>query len=139
VFVVVGSVVQSGLIGRFVELLARFSGGNLFLACALLVWGSVAGSAFIDNVPFVAAMLPVCAGLAQQLGVPAELLAFGMMIGASVGGNITPIGASANIVAVGIARREGYHVTFRQFAAIGLPFTIAATAAAWGFLWLIWR
>ena len=109
------------------------------MAYTLVVWGSVAGSAFIDNVPFVAAMLPVCAGLAQQLGAPVEVFAFGMMIGASIGGNITPIGASANIVAVGIARREGHPIAFRQFLAIGLPFTIFSTAVVYAFLWLCWR
>ena len=139
IFVLVGSVIENGLVERFVEVLAGLSGQGVFVAFSLLVWGSVAGSAFIDNVPFVAAMLPVCAGLAQKLGVPPELFAFGMVIGASVGGNITPIGASANIVACGIAKREGYHVSFREFAAIGLPFTIAGVAAAYLFLWWFWR
>jgi Na+/H+ antiporter NhaD/arsenite permease-like protein len=139
IFVLVGSVLEAGLVERFVESLAALSGHGVFIAFSLLVWGSVAGSAIIDNVPFVAAMLPVCAGLAQRLGVPPELFAFGMVIGASVGGNITPIGASANIVACGIAKREGYHVSFREFISIGLPFTLAGTAVAYLFLWLFWR
>jgi Na+/H+ antiporter NhaD/arsenite permease-like protein len=139
VFILVGALVENGLIERMVEMLAGLSGRSVPLAYWLLVCGSVAASAFIDNVPFVAAMLPVCAGLAQRLGVPPELLCFGMMISASIGGNITPIGASANIVAVGIARREGDHVSFWRFAAIGLPFTIAGAGAACGLLWLVWR
>jgi len=139
IFIVVGGLTKSGLVDRFAQLLADASGGSTFLAYTLIVWGSVAGSAFIDNVPFVAAMLPVCVGLAQHLGVPVELFAFGMMIGASVGGNITPIGASANIVAVGIARREGHPISFRQFLAIGLPFTLLSTVVVYVFVWLFWR
>jgi Na+/H+ antiporter NhaD/arsenite permease-like protein len=140
VFVLVGSLVHSGLVDRFVDVLAGGdSGRGVFLVYTLLVWGSVAGSAVIDNVPFVAAMLPVCVGLAQRFGVPPELFAFGMMIGASVGGNITPVGASANIVACGIAKREGYHVSFGEFMKLGLPFTLAGVAAAYLFLWIFWR
>jgi Na+/H+ antiporter NhaD/arsenite permease-like protein len=138
VFVLVGSLVETGLMGKFVEVLAR-GGHGTFIVYSLIVWGSVAGSAVIDNVPFVAAMLPVCAGLAQRLGVAPELLAFGMMIGASVGGNITPVGASANIVACGIAKREGYQVSFGQFGRIGLPFTLAGVGVAYAFLWVFWR
>jgi Na+/H+ antiporter NhaD/arsenite permease-like protein len=139
VFVLVGSLVESGLVDRFVDILAGGAGRGVFLVFTLLVWGSVAGSAVIDNVPFVAAMLPVCGGLAQRLGVSPELFAFGMVIGASVGGNITPVGASANIVACGIAKREGYHVSFREFAKLGLPFTLAGVAVAYVFLWVFWR
>jgi len=81
----------------------------------------------------------VCWELAQRLGVSPELLAFGMVIGASVGGNITPVGASANIVACGIAKREGYHVSFGEFARLGLPFTLAGVVMAYAFLWVFWR
>jgi Na+/H+ antiporter NhaD/arsenite permease-like protein len=139
VFILVGSLVESGLVDRFVSVLAGDAGRGVFLVYTLLVWGSVAGSAVIDNVPFVAAMLPVCGGLAQRLGVPPELFAFGMVIGASVGGNITPVGASANIVACGIAKREGYHVSFREFMRLGLPFTVAGVVVAYLFLWVFWR
>ncbi|NLF32901.1 MAG: arsenic transporter [Planctomycetes bacterium] len=139
IFVVVGALTEVGLVDVFARALAGASGGSVLVAYTLLVWGSVAGSAFIDNVPFVAAMLPVCAGLAARLGAPVELLAFGMVVGASVGGNITPIGASANIVAVGIARREGDAVSFGRFLAIGLPFTLLSTGIVYLLLWPLWR
>lgn len=139
IFAVVGSLVENGLAEEFVGVLERVSGGNILLTYVIIVLGSVVGSAFIDNVPFVAAMLPVCLGLAARLAMSPELLSFGMMIGASIGGNITPIGASANIVAMGIARREGYPVSFPKFMTIGVPFTIAATSAACGLLWFVWR
>ena len=137
IFILVGSFSESGLIDRFVGSLATFSGQRVFFAYSLLVWGSVIVSALVDNVPFVAAMLPVCAGLAQRLGVPPELFSFGMMIGASVGGNITPVGASANIVAMGIMRKSGHKVKFFEFVRIGLPFTFFAVVASTLFAWIL--
>ncbi|MFZ5774399.1 MAG: SLC13 family permease [Thermodesulfobacteriota bacterium] len=139
IFMVVGSLVENGLVEKFVQVLEWLSGGSPLQIYFIIVAGSVLGSAIIDNVPFVAAMLPVCIGLATRLAIPPELLSIGMMIGASIGGNITPIGASANIVAVGIAKREGYEITFTEFIHIGLPFTIAATVAASTFVWFVWR
>jgi Na+/H+ antiporter NhaD/arsenite permease-like protein len=103
-----------------------------------LVWLAVFLSAFIDNVPFLAAMLPVAISLSQRLSVAPQLLLFGLLIGASLGGNITPIGASANIVACGLLKKQGYPVSFKEFAKIGLPFTLAAVTAAYLFVWLIW-
>ena len=91
-----------------------------------------------DNVPFLAAMLPVAMSMAARLGIQPSLFLFGLLIGASLGGNITPIGASANIVACGLLRKEGYKVSFGQFAKIGLPFTLVAVAAAYLFVWFVW-
>ncbi|MGB4520468.1 MAG: SLC13 family permease, partial [Candidatus Omnitrophota bacterium] len=91
-----------------------------------------------DNVPFLAAMLPVALSMSNRLAINPSLLLFGLLIGASVGGNITPIGASANIVACGILKKEGYIVRFNQFIKIGLPFTLTAVIAASLFVWLIW-
>jgi Na+/H+ antiporter NhaD/arsenite permease-like protein len=75
---------------------------------------------------------------ALDLGVDPLLMVFGLVVGACLGGNITPVGASANIVAVGMLRRFGHDVEFREFIKIGLPFTLAATAAGAAFLWLVW-
>ncbi len=99
---------------------------------------SVLFSAFIDNIPYVTAMIPVAKILAVSMGARPELLLFGLLIGATLGGNITPIGASANIVSVGMLRERGYKVSFGDFVKIGLPFTLAAVSAAYIFLWLIW-
>ena len=111
---------------------------NVFLGYTLLVFVAVFVSAFVDNVPFLAAMLPVAMSMSARLGINPSLLLFGLLIGASLGGNITPIGASANIVACGLLKKEGYKVGFGQFAKMGLPFTLAAVAAACLFVWLIW-
>ena len=112
--------------------------GNLALVYAAVVWGSVLCSAFIDNIPYVAAMLPVVAQVSSLLGVEPTLLYFGLLIGATLGGNLTPVGASANITAIGILRREGYEVKNSDFLRIGLPFTLAAVCTGYALLWLIW-
>jgi Na+/H+ antiporter NhaD/arsenite permease-like protein len=139
VFIVVGAMTSVGWIDDTTALFRRMSGDNVFIAYTLIVWISVLLSAFIDNVPYLLAMLPVAKGLAGEFGASEPLLMFGLLIGASLGGNITPIGASANIVGVGILSRRGHHVTIGEFAKIGLPFTVVATAAAYIFVWFVWR
>jgi Na+/H+ antiporter NhaD/arsenite permease-like protein len=83
-------------------------------------------------------MIPVAKLVAISLGVTPELFLFGLLIGTSLGGNITPIGASANVVAVGLLRKEKYRVSFLDFLKIGLPFTVAAVGVAYLFLWFVW-
>jgi Na+/H+ antiporter NhaD/arsenite permease-like protein len=138
VFILVGSITATGWIIRVADGLAGLVGSNLFLAYISLVVVAMFVSAFVDNVPFLAAMLPVAMALAGRLNVPPYLFLFGLLIGASLGGNITPIGASANIVACGLLKKEGHQVRFYDFAKIGLPFTVAAVAAAATFIWFIW-
>jgi Na+/H+ antiporter NhaD/arsenite permease-like protein len=138
VFVLVGAMTHTGWIDRTAEFLSSLVGSNVFLGYTLLVFVAVFVSAFVDNVPFLAAMLPVAMSMAARLGIQPSLFLFGLLIGASLGGNITPIGASANIVACGLLKKEGYKVSFGQFAKIGLPFTLAAVAAAYVFVWLVW-
>lgn len=138
VFILVGAMTHTGWIDRTAEFLSSLVGSNVFLGYTLLVFVAVFISAFVDNVPFLAAMLPVAMSMATRLGINPSLLLFGLLIGASLGGNITPIGASANIVACGLLKKEGYKVGFGQFAKMGLPFTLAAVAAAYLFVWLIW-
>lgn len=138
IFVLVGSLTTTGWIDTIASGLSRLIGGNLFFGYTLIVFISVLFSAFVDNVPFLAAMLPVAISLSARLGIEPSLFLFGLLIGASLGGNITPIGASANIVACGLLKKEGYPVRFGDFVKIGLPFTIAAVSAAYVFIWLVW-
>jgi len=139
VFVLVGSLTISGWIGIISNFLSGLVGDNIFLGYTLIVFMSVFLSAFIDNVPFLAAMLPVAVSMAAQLNIQPSLFLFGLLIGASLGGNITPIGASANIVTCGLLKKEGYEVKFRDFVKIGLPFTIVAVTAAYLFIWFVWK
>ncbi|HOX54319.1 MAG TPA: SLC13 family permease [Candidatus Omnitrophota bacterium] len=138
VFVLVGSITLTGWIETLSSFLSGVVGGNIFLCYTILVFLSMLLSGFVDNVPFLAAMLPVGISLADKLGINPSLLLFGLLIGASLGGNITPIGASANIVACGILKKEGYEVRFKDFMKIGIPFTLVAVTAAYLFVWFVW-
>jgi Na+/H+ antiporter NhaD/arsenite permease-like protein len=137
-FVVIGSIKQAGLIDEIGKLFASVSGGNLFIVYTLIVWVSVILSAFIDNIPYVATMLPVVAALAASLNIEPTILYFGLLCGATLGGNLTPIGASANIAGIGILRKEGYEVSAKQFMSIGVPFTLIAVITGYVLIWLIW-
>ena len=96
-------------------------------------------SAFVDNIPYVATMLPVLAAVTADLGIPPYLLYFGLLSGATLGGNITPIGASANIAATGLLKKEGYESSFGDFMRIGVPYTLTAVIVGYVFLWVFWR
>jgi len=114
-------------------------GGSQVGAFLTLVFASLVVSAFIDNVAYVAVMLPAAHTIAESTGGSPFLYAAGLLIGACLGGNMTPIGAAACVVGVGTLRRQGHHVTFWQFARIGIPFSIAATAAGAAFVLALWR
>ncbi len=144
-FLMIGGIKNMGVIDALAQLLAKLGGGNLLLLYTVIVWASVLISAFIDNIPYVATMIPVIGTmslqLSEQLGVESLLVAvplyFGLLSGATLGGNITPIGASANIAAIGILRRNGYDVKNSDFFKIGIPFTLAAIVPAYIYIWLI--
>jgi len=138
VFVLVGGITLSGWIEIISVKLSVMVGGNILFGYVALIIISVLISAFVDNVPFLAAMLPVAISISDKLNIAPSLLLFGLLIGASLGGNITPIGASANIVACGLLKKEGHRVSFQEFAKIGIPFTIVAVAAASVFIWFVW-
>ena len=136
-FLMIGGISEQGVIDAAANLLAQAGGGNLFLLYTVIVWASVLISAFIDNIPYVATMIPVIAGLATALNVDPTVLYFGLLSGATLGGNCTPIGASANITGIGILRKEGYTVKNSDFFKIGIPFTLAAIIPAYIYLWLV--
>ena len=136
-FLMIGGISEQGVIDAAANLLAKAGGGNLFFLYTVIVWASVLISAFIDNIPYVATMIPVIAGLATALNVDPTVLYFGLLSGATLGGNCTPIGASANITGIGILRKEGYTVKNLDFFKIGIPFTLAAIIPAYIYLWLV--
>ena len=138
IFILVGGIILTGWIEVISGFLSGLIGENIFLGYTLVVFISVLLSAFIDNVPFLAAMLPVAVSMSNKLGINPSLFLFGLLIGTSLGGNITPIGASANIVACGLLKKEGYEVKFTHFVKIGLPFTLAAVSASYLLVWFIW-
>jgi Na+/H+ antiporter NhaD/arsenite permease-like protein len=138
VFVLVGAVGKSGWLEAMARWVSVAAGNSPLRAYLLIVGLAVLVSAFVDNVPFLLAMIPVTQSVATRLGVEVPLLLFGLLVGACLGGNITPIGASANIVAMGMLRKSGYQVSFREFMAVGIPFTLAAVVVASVFVWMIW-
>lgn len=138
IFILVGSLTYTGVINDIANFITQVTKGNKFLAYSVIVWLSVLLSAFIDNIPYIVAMIPVAKLVAASLGASPELFLFGLLIGTSLGGNITPIGASANVVAVGLLRKRQYHVKFGDFFKIGFPFTIAAVSVAYLFIWFVW-
>ena len=137
-FLMIGGITAEGVIDAAAGLLAKAGGGNIFFLYTVIVWASVGISAFIDNIPYVATMLPVISGLAATLGIDPTVLYFGLLSGATLGGNCTPIGASANITGIGILRKEGYEVKNSDFMRIGVPFTLAAIIPAYIYIWLFY-
>lgn len=140
-FIIIFAVEEVGIIYDISQLFVKIGADNIFLLYTLIVFGSVIASAFIDNIPYVATMLPVINGLVVSLGAPANiqtLLYFGLLCGATLGGNLTPVGASANVVGIGILRKEGYDVKNGDFFKIGIPFTLVAVLAGYLFCWFVW-
>lgn len=138
IFIVVGAISETGLLNDFSRFLSKVTGGSKFLGFVLIVLVSVVLSGFIDNVPYIIVMLPVASQLASEIGVSPELYMFALLIGSCLGGNLTPYGASANVVAMGIIKKEGYPMSFAKWLKVGVPFTLLTTGAASAFLWLVW-
>ena len=136
-FLMIGGISNMGVIDALAQLLAKLGAGNPFLMYTIIVWASVLISAFIDNIPYVATMIPVIAGIAMEMGIDSTALYFGLLSGATLGGNCTPIGASANIAGIGILRKEGYDVKNGDFFKIGIPFTLSAIVPAYILIWIL--
>lgn len=137
-FALVGSLKYNGAIDEAGKLLIKICGSSQFIVYSVLVWGSVLVSAFVDNIPYVAAMLPVVRFVSFTIGAEPYLMYFGLLCGATLGGNITPIGASANITALGILKREGSEVRTGSFMKLSVPYTIAAVTVGYVSIWLLW-
>ena len=137
-FIIIEGITAAGVIDAIAELFYKIAGDNPTLLYLLIVGASVILSAFIDNIPYVATMLPVVSSLAAMMGCEPYVFYFGLLIGATLGGNLTPIGASANIAGIGILRKNGETVTTKDFLRIGVPFTLAAVVVGAAFTWIVW-
>lgn len=138
-FVVIAGIREAGVIDKIAELFVKVGGHSPFLMFTILLWASVLLSAFIDNIPYVATMLPVVASIATYMGIEPYLFYFGLLSGATLGGNLTPIGASANIMAIGILRKNGHEVKNRDYMRISVPYTLAAVTTAYIVIWFLWH
>jgi len=137
-FVIIGGLTEVGVVRDISRIFAQIS-DNPFVIYTLIVWLSVLLSAFIDNIPYTATMLPVVSGIALELGMEPYLLYFGLLAGATLGGNLTPIGASANVTALGLLRKDGHTVSTGEFMKISVPYTLAAVITGYLMIWFIWK
>lgn len=137
-FVVIGGIKSAGVIDVIGNAIASLGAGSPFIVYTIIVWMSVILSAFIDNIPYTATMLSIVPVIASGVGMNPIILYYGLLCGATLGGNLTPIGASANIAGIGILRKEGHEVKATTFMKYGVPFTLAAVISGYLLIWLIW-
>jgi Na+/H+ antiporter NhaD/arsenite permease-like protein len=137
-FIMIGALVKTGVIGALAEAAARATGGDALVATMLILFVSAILSGIIDNIPYVAAMSPIVLQLTEGIADPvqADALWWSLAIGADFGGNLTAIGASANVVILGIAKRSGYPITFWEFTKTGAIVTMVTILLAAPYLWL---
>ena len=130
-FVTVGGLEKTGVLTLLAEYIGDISQGSLFVVIPIILWFSAFGSAVVDNIPFAATMVPVIANLSQTSGFPLPTLAWTLALGADIGGNATPIGASANVVGTAIAEKEGYPISWGRYLKYGVVSTILVIGLCW--------
>jgi len=136
-FVMVGSLVETGVIDELADAAADASEGRLLGFTMVLLWASAALSAIVDNIPYVATMSPVVADLVSTTHQDGgQVLWWSLALGADLGGNATAVGASANVVALGLAEKAGRRISFWEFTRYGLVVTVVTIALATPYLWL---
>lgn len=127
-FVVVGGLEKTGILGLIANFIAAVSGDNLIIMVAIVLWISAVASAFVDNIPFAATMIPVIQSLAETQGVSLSILAWALALGTDIGGSATPIGASANVVGLSIAAKNGHMVGWGRYCKYAVPATVLVVA-----------
>ena len=123
-FVVVGGLEQTGVLEEIAGLISKLSGSNGMLMCAIILWISATASAFVDNIPFAATMIPVIQTLSALQGIDLTTLAWTLSMGTDIGGSATPIGASANVVGISVATKQGYPIGWGYYCKYAAPATI---------------
>jgi Na+/H+ antiporter NhaD/arsenite permease-like protein len=133
-FVCVGGLEETGVLEMLAQYIGQVSGGNLFLVIPLILWISAFASAIVDNIPFAATMVPVIVNLSQTAGLKLPTLAWTLALGTDIGGNATPIGASANVVGTAIAEKEGHPISWGRFCKYAIPAMIMVVGLCWLYL-----
>ena len=123
-FVVIGGLEQTGILEIMAAFIGKISGGNVMVMIAIIIWLSAIASAFVDNIPFATTMIPVIRSLSVTYGVDLSTLAWTLAMGTDIGGSATPIGASANVVGIATAAREGYVIKWGKYCKKMMPATI---------------
>lgn len=135
-FVVVGGLEQTGILEVIAAFIGKISGGNMYLMIAIIIWVSGIASAFIDNIPFAATMIPVIKSLAQTEGIGLSILAWALAMGTDIGGSATPIGASANVVGTSVAAKEGYPIGWGKYCKAMMPATVIVLVISMICVWV---
>lgn len=123
-FIVVGGLEQTGVLVQIANFIAMVSGGNVVLVIVIILWISAIASAFVDNIPFSATMIPIITTLSASQGINIRTLAWALSIGTDIGGSATPIGASANVVGTAVAMKNGYPIGWKNYCKYNVPATI---------------
>ena len=135
-FVVVGGLEETGILETIAEFIGKVSGGNAKLVVVIIIWVSAIASAFVDNIPFAATMIPVIRSLSVSQGINLPILAWALAMGTDVGGSATPIGASANVVGIAVASKEGYPIGWGKYCKSAAPATIIVLLISTVCIWV---
>jgi Na+/H+ antiporter NhaD/arsenite permease-like protein len=138
IFIAIGTIERVGLLNDFSTWLGSLGLKSAFAYLTIFTWLSVILSAFVDNVPFTVLMIPVCSSVADALGVSPWPFYFGMLAGTGIGGNLTPVGATANVLACGILEKRGLKIEIRKYWRIALPFSLSAVMAVYILIAIVW-
>jgi Na+/H+ antiporter NhaD/arsenite permease-like protein len=133
-FICVGGLEETGVLEMLARYIGHVSGGNIVLVIPLILWISAFASAIVDNIPFAATMVPVITNLSKTAGLKLPTLAWTLALGTDIGGNATPIGASANVVGTAIAEKEGHPISWGRFCKYAFPAMIMVVALCWLYL-----
>ncbi len=133
-FVCVGGLEETGVLVMLADYIGNVSGGSIMLVIPLILWISAFASAIVDNIPFAATMVPVIVNLSKTAGLKLPTLAWTLALGTDIGGNATPIGASANVVGTAIAEKEGYPISWGKFCKYAIPAMIMVVGLCWLYL-----
>jgi Na+/H+ antiporter NhaD/arsenite permease-like protein len=133
-FICVGGLEETGVLTMLAQSIKDISGGSLMLVIPLILWISAFASAIVDNIPFAATMVPVIVNLSRTAGLKLPTLAWTLALGTDIGGNATPIGASANVVGTAIAEREGYPISWAKFCKYAIPAMLMVVSLCWLYL-----
>ena len=129
-FIVVGGLEETGILESIAGLIGALSGGNVRLMIAIIIWLSAFASAIVDNIPFAATMIPIIKSLAASQGIPLTTLAWALAMGTDVGGSATPVGASANVVGVSVAAKNGHMIGWGKYCKTAIPATVIVIAVS---------
>ncbi len=137
-FILVGALEEVGVINLLAEKMLSLTGGDLKMTVMVILWGSAIASAFLDNIPFVATMIPLIKGIGEISGLELTPLWWALALGACLGGNGTLIGASSNVILTGLLEKNGYKLSFVQFMKIGFPIMILSVAISSVYIWVMY-